>query len=293
MNSLHDFLKENRKPLGVFVLSLSIVLAISFPLQIFIPSVPYNNDASNPIYDSPWDAYYDQQYEEYDEIFVYNNMISKLKFAENLAFRNDEQGGATSFRIYTYNFFGLSTEIHYLRILQRISITSLLKTESYVLQNDIWILNSTVFEWRNIRECQIYMTLSNGKSNYEKLSTVSDDLIVNNSLIEKNHEWLDLGYSDIGGSKILKGYGSIEIIISNTDVKNAYFGIEVITNQTKSVYSLKKFIFRVELIWQRYENHFFGWKTLMKKAYFLGNGMLESMYGLDSSYGIDVIPSTF
>jgi len=112
-------------------------------------------------------------------------------------------------------------------------------------------------------------------------------------LVEENHEWLDLGYSEIGQLKTIQGYGVIIIDLGNTNAKNAYLGVEVFSNQTKSINYLKKFIFRIEIIWQRYKNHYFRWETLMNKVYFLGNGKLESNYGLECLYGINLKPYTF
>lgn len=276
----------------ITALSSSLIIAIALPLYFFLPSEPIHRRMSNPPQNSPLSGYNENNYEEYDVIPQYNSVICKLRYGENLTFINITQGGYTNYKIYTYNQFSLEKEDYYLRILYRISVTSLLRTELYIIQNGTWIPNSTFFEWQNPREYHIFCPLYHPLSDYS-FSSVFDDLIINHSLIEENHEWLDLGYWEIGQLKSIYGYGFILIDAAITSAKNAYFGIEETSNQIKSIHYIEKFIFRVETIWQRYENHFFGWKTLMNRVYFLGNAMSETNHGSDGSSTINLMLHTF
>ncbi|MFW9822709.1 MAG: hypothetical protein ACFFE4_07235 [Candidatus Thorarchaeota archaeon] len=287
-----EFFRENKKFFIITVLSLSLIIAIVLPLYFFLPSEPLHRLISNPPQNSPLSGYNENNYEEYDVIPKYNSIICKLRYGENLTFINITQGGYTSYKIYTYNQFGLESEDYYLRILYQISVTSLLRTELYIIQNGTWIPYSTFFKWQNPREYLIFCPLYHPLSDYS-FSSVFDDLIINHTLIEENHEWLDLGYWEIGQLKSIQGYGFILIDVAITSAKNAYFGIEEISNQIKSIHYVEKFIFRVETIWQRYENHFFGWKTLMNKVYFLGNAMSETNHGSDGSSTINLMIYTF
>lgn len=287
-----EFFRENKKRFTITVLSISLIFTILLPLYFFLPSEPFNRLISNPPQSSPLSGYNEKNYEEYDVIPQYNSFICKLRYGENLTFINTTNGGCTSYDIHTYNQFRLEKEDYYLRILYRISVTSLLKTELYIIQNGTWIHNSTFFEWNNPREYHIFYPLSQDYSD-KSFGSVFDDLTINHSLIEENHEWLDLGYSEVGQLKTIQGYGFILIEVAITSAKNAYLGIEEISNQIKSIHYIEKFIFRVETIWQRYENHFFGWKTLMNKVYFLGNTMSETNYGSDNDSRINLMPYTF
>jgi hypothetical protein len=281
-----EFFRENKKLFIITVLSISLVFSFSLSLYFFLPSEPFDRLISNPPYNSPLSGYIEKNYEEYDIIPQYDSVICKLRYSENLTFVNNTQGGWGSYVVHTYNQFRLKN--YYLRILYRISVTSLLKTELFITQNGNWIQNSTLFEWKNPTEYHIFDPLIS-----HDFGSVFDDLIINHSLIEENHEWLDLGYWEIGQLKTIQGYGFILIDFAHTSAKNAYFGIEEISNQIKSIHYIENFIFRVETIWQSYENHFFGWKTVMNKVYFLGNAMLESNRGSDDFSRIYLMPYIF
>ena len=290
MNSINRLFRKHRNLFIALVLSSSFIIALLSAVWVYLflpsnPSMLYICDLQS----TPMEGYEELKYEEFDYIQYQNPIISKLRFGENLTFYNTTQGGPSEYIIHTYNKFKLNTEKYYLRILNRICITALFKIESYVLQNDTWTYDSTIFKWQNPRDYYIFMYSDNGISR-EFYGSVFDDLIINNSLIEENHEWLDLGYSEIGLFKTIQGYGIILMHLRSNSATNAYSGIEDISNNTKTIIYLKKVIFRVETFWQRYENHFYGWKTLMNKVYFLGNGRTESMYGFDNLSGINFIP---
>jgi hypothetical protein len=287
--------KMKRSNKIIFGISLACICTLSLSLYLFLPSAPPNLVISNTPQSSPVIGYFDQNYEEYDILSQYDYIICKLKYGENLTFINEIQGGATAYLIHTYNNFRLNADQYYLRIIHHISVTSLIRIESYSLQNESWIFNSTKFEWYNPEQFNIFFQLFplwEGVK-FNSFSFVYDDLNVNNTLIEKNHKWLDLGFSEIGEFQSIQGYGSIIIELSNTNAKNAYFGIESISNCSKLIQSVVKFIIRAELSWQRYENHFFKWTTLLKKVYFLGNGILEANSGIESSTAINLMPYAF
>lgn len=288
-------MKMERSNKIIFGISLACICALSLQLYLFLPSVPPNLVICNAPQSSPLMGYFNQDYEEYDILSQSDYIICNLRYGENLTFINEIQGGATTYLIHTYNSFRLNIDQYYLRILNHISVTSLIKIESYSLQNESWIFNSTKFEWHNPEQYNIFFQLYPlwDDQKFNSLGFVNDDLNINNTLIEENHKWLDLGFSEIGEFQSLQGYGQIIIELSNTNAKNAYYGVESISNNSKLIQSVVKFIIRDEVSWQRYENHFFKWTTLLKKVYFLGNGILEANSGIESSTAIDLVPYAF
>lgn len=291
MNSIRTWRREHNNLFCVLLLTTLFVTSVIIATisYYFLPSEPSLLYVSN-IQSTPPEDYNDVMFEEYDYIQNNDPIISNLRFGENLTFINTTQGGPSQYIIYTYNSFKQDNEDYYLRILHRIAISAFFKIESYVLQNDTWIYNSTIFKWKNPRDYSIFMYIDDSIST-KHYGSVFDDLVISNSVIEKNNDWLDLGYSEVGLFKSIKGYSIILIYLRSDSATNAYNGIEEVSNNTKTKLFLTKVIFRVETFWQRYENHFLGWTTLMRRVYFLGNGMAEALYGFDNLNGINFMPN--
>ena len=213
----------------------------------------------------------------------------KIRYNDNLSFINWDRGGMTGYRLYFDNNFNSQSNSRYLRVIHYLSVTSLIEKKVYIIENDTWIEKSVEEEWKSPEQFNIFATVEG----YSPSNYIYDDLIIDQLNIEINHKWLDIGEFIIGPFEHITGYNFVSIPIINTNGKNAYFGIEEILNNTRTIFKVKKFIIRDYVSWEAYQCRLFGWKLITSKTYFLGNYMLEAIYGFEKSIGIDFIPFNF
>lgn len=221
-----------------------------------------------------------------EDDFLMSGIETEIKYEENLTFINYDQGGMTGYYLYFYNQFITQSNSRYLRIIHHLSITSLIEIITYIKVNDTWVEQSIENQWRNPEYFNIFTSMDHTlPSNY-----VYDDLIVAENLVENDHKWLDLGNYIIGPFKIISGYNLASIPIVNTNAKNAYFGVEEISNNTKIIQKVNKFIIRDFIRWEVFRCKILGWKQITSKTYFLGNYFLESINGVERTIGINYMP---
>lgn len=221
-----------------------------------------------------------------EDDFLMSGIETEIKYEENLTFINYDQGGMTGYYLYFYNQFITQSNSRYLRIIHHLSITSLIEIITYIKVNDTWVEQSIENQWRNPEYFNIFTSMDYTlPSNY-----VYDDLIVAENLVENDHKWLDLGNYIIGPFKIISGYNLASIPIVNTNAKNAYFGVEEISNNTKIIQKVNKFIIRDFIRWEVFRCKILGWKQITSKTYFLGNYFLESINGVERTIGINYMP---
>lgn len=269
------------------VITFSIILLIysSFLLfYLFDPNGLNQNYRENNPSETPILENY-LQYSLEDD-FLMSGIETEIKYEENLTFINYDQGGMTGYHLYFYNQFITTSNSRYLRIIHHLSITSLIEIIKYIKVNDTWVEQSIERQWRNPEYFNIFNTMDyNFPSNY-----IYDDLVVEQTLVETDHKWLDLGNYVVGSLKIISGYNLASIPIVNTNAKNAYFGVEEILNNTKIIQKVEKFVIRDFIGWEVFQCRLFGWRQITSKTYYLGNYILEAMNGVERTVGINFVP---
>ena len=270
----------------ILVLSFSLIFSISMYgvlFYLFDTNIPINTTIHNPPSSSP---YYTASYPYcLEDDYIMSGIELKIRYNESLSFINNIQGGMTGYILYYDNNFILQSNSRYLRVIHYLSITSLIEKIVYNFENNTWIEQSIEEEWKSPEQFNMFTTIDhNSPSNY-----VYDDLVIDQVNIETNHEWLDIDKFIIGPFKHITGFNLVSIPIINTNAKNAYFGIEEILNNTKTILKVKKFVIRDLVTWEVFQCRLFGWKLITSKIYYLGNYMLEAVNGIEKSIGIDFI----
>ncbi|MFX1568660.1 MAG: hypothetical protein ACFFCV_09860 [Promethearchaeota archaeon] len=269
------------------ILSFSVIFSISMGgvlFYLFDSNIPINSTIHNPPSNSP---YHTASYPYcLEDDFIMSGIGLKIRYNESLSFINNNQGGMTGYILYFDSNFIFQSNSRYLREIHHLSITSLIEKTVYIFENDTWNQQSVEDEWKSPEQFNMFTTMDhNSPSNY-----VYDDLVIDQVNVETNHQWLDIDKFIIGPFKQITGYNLVSIPIVNTYAKNAYFGIEEIYNNTKTVLKIKKFIIRDFITWELYQCRLFGWEQITSKIYYLGNYMLEAINGIEKSIGIEFKP---
>lgn len=270
-----------------YIMSFSLIFVIIGGFLLFYLFDPNGISQNYGENDPSVTPYFENslQYSLEDD-FIMSGIEVNINYGENLTFNNNDQGGMTAYNLYFYNQFITQSNSRYLRVVHHLSVTSLVEIIEYFKVNDTWVEQSVEQQWRNPEHFNMIYTMDIiSPSHY-----IYDDLVVDQNLVEINHKWLDLGNFIVGPFKSISGHNLASIPIVNTKAKNAYFGVEEILNDIKTMQKVKKFIIRDCISWEVFQCRFFGWKEITSKTYYLGNFVLEAMNGVERTIGINYMP---
>ncbi len=263
----------------IFTISMGGLLFYLLDPNISSTSISYNRPSDNPYHINSYPYCLEDD-------FLMSGIDLDIRYDANLSFVNHNQGGMTGYFLYFQNNFHYQSNSRYLRIKHNLAITSLIEKTVYTKEIDTWIEQLHEEEWRNPEEFNIFTNMDYSlPSGY-----IYDNLVIEQNCIEENHKWLDLGIFLIGPFKQVVGYNLASISIINTNAKMAYYGLEEVVNNTKTLMKVKEFIIRDYISWEVYQCRLFGWKLITSKTYYLGNYMLEAFNGIERSIGIDFVP---
>ena len=202
-------------------------------------------------------------------------------------FFEDFSGGMTGSRMVIYNKF--SHPKKNVAIIHHFYIIGLYEYQ-LIKQNRFgeWVESSVHYSWSHPNDSMLF----SGMDDYFNNPIVCGNLIVGDTLNGSGYSWLDLGEIYIGGSDHpIEGYNFLTISYGNSQAYETYHNEEnVLYNNYFAVKKLKQFIIRDDISWQISNGEGFGWQTINRKTYYLGNNAIEGTEGYENVSGIVLSP---